>query len=317
MSPEDAFLQSIIDAPDDDTHRLVFADWLDDHGEPERAEFIRVQCELASLVGGGLRWEELRARERLLLVEHEAEWVGLLRGRVAAWKFRRGFVEVISTRLQAFLEDADPLFRNAPIQGIEFQTGMFQLARPHLIFPSAGPLMPQLAVCPHLARLTFARFWHNYMGRSGIEALATSPYLTRLSCLDLSGNDLGDAGVEALAASQNFHLLTSLKLVGNGIGPPGARALAHSQQVSRLITLDLGDNPIGDEGVLALAASPNLSQLTTLGLARSGLSSAGARAMAGSPHLARLKSLDVQDNTIGNKAREALWVRFRKGKCRF
>ena len=43
-----AFLQSIIAAPDDDAPRLVYADWLEEHGgEPERAEFIRVQCELA------------------------------------------------------------------------------------------------------------------------------------------------------------------------------------------------------------------------------------------------------------------------------
>jgi len=32
--------------PADDLPRLVLADWLEEHGEPERAEFIRVQCEL-------------------------------------------------------------------------------------------------------------------------------------------------------------------------------------------------------------------------------------------------------------------------------
>lgn len=41
-----AFLDAIIREPDDDTTRLVFADFLDEHGEPDRAEFIRVQCEL-------------------------------------------------------------------------------------------------------------------------------------------------------------------------------------------------------------------------------------------------------------------------------
>lgn len=43
------FLQAICSKPLDDTPRLVYADWLDDHGEPERAEFIRVQVELAKL----------------------------------------------------------------------------------------------------------------------------------------------------------------------------------------------------------------------------------------------------------------------------
>lgn len=45
-----ALISAVAASPDDDTPRLVFADWLDDQGAPEaaaRAEFIRVQCELA------------------------------------------------------------------------------------------------------------------------------------------------------------------------------------------------------------------------------------------------------------------------------
>ena len=47
MSQHAGFLRAILDDPDDDGVRLVYADWLDEHGQPERAEFIRVQCELA------------------------------------------------------------------------------------------------------------------------------------------------------------------------------------------------------------------------------------------------------------------------------
>ena len=49
MSDEDAFVHSILDDPDDDTSRLVFADWLEEHDRASHAELIRVQCELASL----------------------------------------------------------------------------------------------------------------------------------------------------------------------------------------------------------------------------------------------------------------------------
>lgn len=45
-----AFLRSIIDKPDDDVRRLAYADWLDEHDEPARAELIRVQCELSDFV---------------------------------------------------------------------------------------------------------------------------------------------------------------------------------------------------------------------------------------------------------------------------
>jgi uncharacterized protein (TIGR02996 family) len=34
---------------DDNNPRLVYADWLEENGEPERAEFIRVQCELSTI----------------------------------------------------------------------------------------------------------------------------------------------------------------------------------------------------------------------------------------------------------------------------
>lgn len=47
MSDEAGFLAAIAADPDDNTARLVFADWLEEHDQPERAEFIRVQCRLA------------------------------------------------------------------------------------------------------------------------------------------------------------------------------------------------------------------------------------------------------------------------------
>src|SRR5262245_24797354 len=42
----DGFLAAILAEPGDDTHRMVYADWLEERREP-RGEFIRLQCELA------------------------------------------------------------------------------------------------------------------------------------------------------------------------------------------------------------------------------------------------------------------------------
>jgi uncharacterized protein (TIGR02996 family) len=49
MTHHDAFLQAILESPDDDTPRLVYADYLDEHADPDRSEFIRVQGLLARL----------------------------------------------------------------------------------------------------------------------------------------------------------------------------------------------------------------------------------------------------------------------------
>lgn len=44
MSDADAFLDAIFAAPDDDLPRLVYADWLEEHGQQAYAEFIRLKC---------------------------------------------------------------------------------------------------------------------------------------------------------------------------------------------------------------------------------------------------------------------------------
>ncbi len=107
ISQFEAFLQAIIEEPQDDPIRLIAADWLDENGQPERAEFIRVQCGIAELEkecwcggcvkkrGGGQHTNGpcavdqeriilpsgrstqafLRRRERELLALHGAEWV--------------------------------------------------------------------------------------------------------------------------------------------------------------------------------------------------------------------------------------------------
>jgi len=67
MSQENAFLQAILDDPDNDDLRLVYADWLEERGDP-RGEFIRLQC--AKLDPHGMTdelWEERYDREQLLL----------------------------------------------------------------------------------------------------------------------------------------------------------------------------------------------------------------------------------------------------------
>ena len=43
MTDRDALLRAICANPEDDAPRLIYADWLDEHGDPLQAEFIRLQ----------------------------------------------------------------------------------------------------------------------------------------------------------------------------------------------------------------------------------------------------------------------------------
>lgn len=46
MPRDDVFLQAILAHPADDAPRLIYADWLEEHGDSDRALFIRLQIAL-------------------------------------------------------------------------------------------------------------------------------------------------------------------------------------------------------------------------------------------------------------------------------
>src|SRR5262245_48701346 len=115
-----AFLDAIIAAPEDDAPRLVYADWLDDHGDSDRAEFIRVQCDLARRPKYDPDRPPLEARERELLKKHEARWAKPLMGFGRDLRFRRGFVDGISIGVSKFITDGEDLLRTAPVRQFKF-----------------------------------------------------------------------------------------------------------------------------------------------------------------------------------------------------
>src|SRR4051812_25441081 len=96
---EEAFLAEIRASPEDDVPRLVFADWLEDHGDPARAEFIRAQVQMARMNWREPGYSELKERSRKRLVEHHKDWLAgyppelLTAHRGPA--FRRGFPEEV------------------------------------------------------------------------------------------------------------------------------------------------------------------------------------------------------------------------------
>src|SRR4051794_39215087 len=87
-----ALLSACKERPEENAPRLVLADWLEEHGQPQRAELIRLQVELAR----SAPWERGRAqrerRVRELTRAHAVEWLGGLAAHLDGWEFRRGLV---------------------------------------------------------------------------------------------------------------------------------------------------------------------------------------------------------------------------------
>jgi len=158
MTEQVGLLAAILDDPAADAPRLIFADWLEEHGQPERAEFIRVQCEIARLTA----WQEtnpryrelcecrrllendrpciwcrLRQRERELLQQYCRQWcdlpgpwlpvqylpeVALVRyqyaGYVVGCRFCRGFVEMVRCLCGDWLEHGPAIVQQCPVQKV-------------------------------------------------------------------------------------------------------------------------------------------------------------------------------------------------------
>jgi uncharacterized protein (TIGR02996 family) len=310
------FLRLILADPDADGPRLMYADWLDSQGHPERAEFIRVQCAAAALPADDPGVEVLRRRGDVLLEQHRVEWGEALAGLAARWDWRRGFPETVRMEARMFLDRGEELFAAVPVQHVE-------------LLDVAGHL-PALGQCRGLERLTVLTVTGCPAGNPLAEMLARSPYVGGLRGLHLPCNGLADAAARNLSAASQLERLTTLDLGGNEIGPGGAHALAAAAHFRRVKTLRLRFNPLGPDGLAAILTSSRLEGVTTLDLARTDGTAAalervpaggrlavlnlsgndwgniGAQNLARWPSLARLIDLDLSRSGIGDDGAAAL-----------
>jgi uncharacterized protein (TIGR02996 family) len=284
MTPQEAFLQAILETPDDDTPRLVYADWLDEHDDAERAEFIRLQIRLATLSADDPQRLTLEERCGALLTEHEDQWLGQLAPLTSTCQFRRGFVEVVSLGFKQFLANAETIFRLAPVR----QLKLLRLAH-------TRESLDNLAASPYLGRIRRLDLRGSEIGPGHLHDLLASPHLANLEELDLGGTRIGPDGVRDLAQATHLSRLTWLSLSSDRVGE-AVVALAEAPHLGRLEVLDLGQNLIDAPTLERLAQSPVLARLRHLGLAYNDLNAAGAEAIATSPFWSGLVHLELSGN---------------------
>src|SRR5262245_13845876 len=132
MSAADrSFLAAILDAPDDDAPRLVYADWLDEHGDGARAEFIRLDIRLGRMLSDDPARSGLRRQIAELRQPHFQQWVDRLPQFPGVhWEaFTRGFVSVVKFETpDAYFDHARDVFAAAPVREVRLHNFYWQNA---------------------------------------------------------------------------------------------------------------------------------------------------------------------------------------------
>jgi uncharacterized protein (TIGR02996 family) len=308
-------------APDDDTPRLVLADWLEEHGEQERGDFIRVQVQRARLPAWDQRQAGLARREAVLLRRHGWEWQRPLAGQCAEQTFHRGLLTIHCREPVIDSEGAgsDPAW--AWVDGVSFehQASPAELADPRfgaitrfrfhdLIIP--GPpirkrgdkAMQQLAGSPAARRLTALEVQSSYCSSAGLVTLLSPMNFPALRRLVLDYTCVSADGLEPLAALEHPSL-EEIRLYGAELGEPGGEILAGSPLLDRLRWLELIVTKLSTRGFLAVFRSPRLSRLEHLHFSSERMTVGGIQALEGLP---KLRSLALRECQLKASAARAL-----------
>jgi len=321
METEEAqILRAIRTQPNDDIPRLVYADWLEENGRAERAEFIRLQCEWASTAEDDPRRPHLKRRERQLLRKFKNLWLAEIPAVLRRFPFQRGFVQ--PTDLEAtvkqfmdlagvdsapqwsvklYIHPSDAIAKLSESEHLERLTGLSL----YTIEADARELEDLLG-SPRLRNLRSLNIKGHPFGLAHVRAVANSPALAGLRHLGVFCSTIHAAGAESLASSPHLRNLESLELNGCGIGDAGLDCLVASPALHRLRQLNLGQNRLDNTAASAIIGSRHLKGLMSLGLFGNHLGDAGARALALGRNLGQLTRLDLGLNRIGPTGARAL-----------
>ena len=178
ISDGEALLRAICEQPWENTPRLIYADWLDENGNPGRAEFIRLQIELEGIPPN----ERFKNPRYDRACELERKWDPPLRALLdgtVGWLERPWSAELPTSEDVTWHERYARGFRHA----VTF-SGM-PAVRTHASAVMAASPVEDVTVM-------------RVQGRIGVGELLALPWVPRLTALHLSGS-VGASGLELLA----------------------------------------------------------------------------------------------------------------------
>lgn len=275
MTDRDAFLAAIIAQPDDDTARLVFADWLQENGQETRAEFIRTQIRAVQAEPYSKESRRYAVAAERLHEGNYGEWSRHVRQRLVAWEFRRGFIEHAAVNAATFPRDAAELFALEPIRSL-------QLVR----FDSSATTVSLLPFfeTPQLERVKQLEISGFRLAPVELEPLATCRYLGNLTDICLRNTPVPLNWFETLISGNALPLLTGLDLTDvSNLGPRLAETLPNANH-RRFRRFNISDVRLTSDEFKVILESQCLREVEELRLGwmtGSGLAGAAAHVNVG------------------------------------
>jgi len=307
------FMRVIGASPDDDGPRLLYADFLEEKGDPAstaHAEFIRVQCALDAAGPGDGNVDSLRKRERALLNEHWGAWLRpacqalgepLLEGTTG----RRYTLEWLPDR-----ERHDHIVRPATglkipyFSAAQFRRGFLAHAALYHKESRGERHVARLWDKTPLDGLTLAAF-----DTEGVEKTLAAIEPARLRSLELIFT--GDGPVATVARHPKLGGLRELFLQGIQDQVDLADLVGKSTTLSALRILIFETCSVDEDGIARLCHAPFAASLERLELAVCGLTNNGAIRLAREfPTNSRLTHLDLTDNRFSGAGWRAVRDRF-------
>jgi uncharacterized protein (TIGR02996 family) len=301
MSDGAALLKAIIANPGEDTPRLAYADWLEEHDAALRADFIRTQCRLASGSAADPDYPDLLERhaevappvERILKsivpklplrFEFDADL------RPECDNFRRGFLYKVCREGHAPHMGA-PNLEDDEVERL--CNGLPKLiatttARALFLTNMSGAQIARVLAAPGAEALTGLDVCMTTGGdQEAIRAVASSTVAPNLERLHLDLYRFAGSGALAPLARANFARLVHISMPGLDGIPRGVRTLAATDWFKRLrgIRVYVSGAPLGEAVVAALAKLP---QLESLELESTSPEAQALGSQRGFPALARL-----------------------------
>lgn len=312
-----ALLERVLQHPDDDAAREVYADFLSEQGDP-RGEFIALQ----------LHGEAEKADS--LLAQHVTQWVPHLPSERFVVHFERGFVAEVRCFNPDALDEVAAVVRAEPVTRLSFlstrpvelgvvgawpEVARLRSLSLHLLSGMAladGEATLEAMCAVRWPALEALYFRAQRIGDEGLNVLSQRAQhaFPKLVALGVDEDTVTAAGIGELLNSRWAGRLERLSLSENLLGPNGAEVIALSRRLSRLTHLSLAGNGLGNDGARALADAGALRSLRSLDLRRNRITPAGLAALLDSHHLRHLEQLELTGNPLGRAGWKEVRARF-------